>query len=188
MRSGTELEQNIESREANLPNAPVKKPLLLPHSGGERGCDPFKMTCGARGYGIPRSFPRAQWRLIQLWEMGLPSGPALSQLYVWTTAHAGFLRLSGRIVLGERGEEGRAGADRIIGIRTSSARTRDGVGESWARADEWTIGHCALRATRATSRAGWARARRIRTERVDLRKRQEGPKDGGRRLGGHAAG
>lgn len=43
---------------------------------------------------------------IQLWEMGLPSGPALSQLYVWPTAHAGFLRLSGGIVLGERGEEG----------------------------------------------------------------------------------
>ena len=108
MHSGTELEQNIESREARFPNAPVKKPLPLPHSGSGRDCDPSTMTSGACGFGIPRSFPRAQWRLIQLWEMGLPSGPALSQLYVWTTHSARTILMPLRegIVLGERGEEG----------------------------------------------------------------------------------
>lgn len=80
------------------------------------------------------------------------------------------------------GRRAAAGADRV---RMSSARTRDGVGKA-GRAR----GHGTLRApsdpgdvARCPADAG-----PIRTGRVCLRKRQEEPEDGGRRLGGQAGG
>ena len=57
-----------------------------------------------------------------MWEMGLPSGPASSQLYVWPTAHARFLCLSVRDCAG------RAWGGRLSGGR-SNCRDQDVIRE-----------------------------------------------------------
>lgn len=81
--------------------------------------------------GIPRRIPWAQWRLIQLWETTFPSGPALLQLYVWASAHAG---LPGGIVQGERGEEGCSGGRPSQDVFREDPGWR---GESWAGKGPW---------------------------------------------------